>query len=385
MGIFLQDPWYQISKVFDPLKQKFVVAAAGEMCWVHGIALESFHPKTKEQQQAEIIAVPQTAHEWQLVVGAVEKAQVADIQRQDFIRGSSSCGITVSMKAGYVSAENFLKHFGTDIITAGFEQLEFPFLPRDLRKGTILKVSTIPRGLLWEKVSVWGTQDRSHEQLLLGPLGTFRKEQPKHRYDAAVSSMFSKRGAVVRSLATGADAPTYEAVQKAVAEVNRQRLLANEAQSASGCGARGMVSVQTAGGFQSDSEGETQGNRKSGGRVASRGGLGRLVSAATCSAAKIRRPKASPSPPASALPLQLALPAPGTPAPRTPAGGTPSKQFCNKLNSGVSSGASSPAATPCGGKPGGVLQINLNDDEFAMSAIQLGAMPGRQLRKVDEY
>ena len=229
VGIFLQDPWYQTSKVFDPLKQKFVVAAAGEMCWVHGIALESFHPKTKEQQQAEIIAVPQTAHEWQLVVGAVEKAQVADIQRQDFIRGSSSCGITVSMKAGYVSAENFLKHFGTDIITAGFEQLEFPFLPRDLRKGTILKVSTIPRGLLWEKVSVWGTQDRSHEQLLLGPLGTFRKEQPKNRYDAAVSRMFSKQGAVVRSLATGADAPTYEAVQKAVAEVNRQRLLANEA------------------------------------------------------------------------------------------------------------------------------------------------------------
>ena len=86
VGIFLQDPWYQTSKVVDPLKQKFVVAAAGEMCWVHGIALESFHPKTKEQQQAEIIAVPQTAHEWQLVVGAVEK------RRWQISRGRTSSG-----------------------------------------------------------------------------------------------------------------------------------------------------------------------------------------------------------------------------------------------------------------------------------------------------
>ena len=367
----VQDPWYQVSKVFDPTKQTFVVAAAGDLCWVHGISLESFLPKTKEQMQAEIVAVPQTAHEWELVVGSVEKAQASDTQRQDFIRGSSSCGITVSMKAGYINAENFLKHFGMDIITAGFEQLDFPFLPRELRKGTILKRSTIPPGLVWEKVNVWATQDRSHEQLLLGPSGTFRKEQPKNRYDLAVSSMLHKRGASIRSLASGADAPTYQDVQKAVAEINRQRLLANEGQAAAGSVARGAVSVQTAGGLQSDSEGE--GQNTAGTRRVLRGGQGRPA-AAGAERSSAKASAASPSPPAAALPLG------GQPAPRTPA--TPRKPW-PKLAPRALPDTSSPSAVVPATPPGALLQVNLNDDEFDMAAIQLGAMPGRQLRKVD--
>ena len=100
--------WFHTTKFTDPLKNYHSKAAMGDLCWVCGITMESFPDKTREQIEAEKTTKPSFNHDWDLVRGAVQNCVVADVQRQDHVGESFSCGVTVGLKAAHVSAETFL-------------------------------------------------------------------------------------------------------------------------------------------------------------------------------------------------------------------------------------------------------------------------------------
>ena len=188
--------WLEYSEIYCPANG-LLKEPRGTLCLVDGIACETFRQDVEEILDARRTDM-RFAAEFKAVRTGVEQAlkthSLVFLRKQDFVRSQSQVGMTVEKEAGWVSYDNFKKHFGAAPGDPGVtaELLDFPWLMRPDNRGTVLDFP-LPADLPHESIKTWATSKRMLDNQILGPTQIFRSGQALDRYKISADGLQKSR------------------------------------------------------------------------------------------------------------------------------------------------------------------------------------------------
>ena len=232
----IEADWLEYNEIYCPVSG-LLKEAVGNLCLLDGIACEAYPKKTIESIMEDRRVDMAFNAEFVAVRLGVEKAlrteSLVFLRKADFVRSQSSCGLSVSRDAAFVSFSTFKKHFGVEPGDPGVsaELVDLPFLMRPDCRGAVMELP-LPEGLPYEKISTYATSQRMLDTQLLGPSQIFRSGQALDRYSVSTEQMQKSRPRVLRGIAGSATSYVTVRAEANAIEVQRQQL--NEAQAGTG-------------------------------------------------------------------------------------------------------------------------------------------------------